>query len=162
MDFISVWNGGTSTEMSYIFSILSVDVDLCVIQGVELLSSDQGVACYRGFFVPPSQEGAVLLEYVVHGRSELLICTLHSIGDIGAKDIPVQRNEQLSWIVGIVISRPGLTSGPECQGIDRHNHILEGEGADEPMGGVVFIGTLGLDNKIELLIFKLSIDRIDN
>ena len=162
MNLISIWNSGTSTEVSHVFRILSVDVDLCIVQRVELLGSDQSVAGDSWLFLPPGQEGAVLLKDVVHGRQLLLVGTLDTIGDIGSKDISVNRDEQLSRVVGIVISWPGLASRPESQRINGNNHVLEGEGADEPFGGLILVGTFCLDNKVELLVFEVRVDRIDD
>ena len=100
----SVRDSGASAEMGGVVSILGVNVDFCIVKRIELLGSYQGVGMYGWRFIPPCDQSLVLLKNVV-GWSQLflLLLAFNSISDVGSKYIPVKRDEQLSWIVGVVI-----------------------------------------------------------
>jgi len=61
VNFCGIGNSGASCEVSGVFRVLSVKVDLCVIKGIELLSTDEGVSVNCGRFVPPSDKSIILL-----------------------------------------------------------------------------------------------------
>ena len=100
----SVRDSGAPAEMGGIVSILSVDIDFCIVKRIELLGSDQGVGMNGWRFIPPCDQSLVLLKNVV-GWSQffLLLLASYSISDVRSKYIPVKRDEQLPWIVGVVI-----------------------------------------------------------
>ena len=102
--FRSVRNCGTPTEMGSVVSVLRVDIDFCIIKRIELLSSDQGVSMSGWRFVPPCDQSLVLLKNVVSwSQFFLLLLASNSICDVGSKYVPVQRDEQLPWVVCVVI-----------------------------------------------------------
>lgn len=66
-----------------------------------MLLSEESVFEDAWLFIPPVDASAVLLEDEVNWRI-FIVVVKHSIGNIRSEYVSVQRNEELSGIVGVV------------------------------------------------------------
>lgn len=89
--------------------------------------------------------GLILLQKVVD-RLLFVFTIIDSIGDVRSHDVSINRDEELSWVVGVVGLGQFEASGPQSKGIYMNNDESHGEGADEAVVSV-FIARLSLDEE---------------
>lgn len=76
---------------------------------------------------------------------------LDSISDVGANNVSIEGNDQLSWVIGIVSIRNLDSSGPDSHGVDIHDHKDQIEGANQVVP-IVLISAHGLNREFEFLV----------
>lgn len=76
---------------------------------------------------------------------------LDSVSDVGSHNVPVEGNDQLSWVIGIVSIRDLDSSGPNGHGVDINHHKNEIKGTDQVVP-VVLVPAHGLNRELELLV----------
>lgn len=111
VDISLVWDGNTPKEVCFVHGILCVDIDLSPVDAVELLLPQEGHLA-QGWLLVPVQPSAILLQdpEVRHVR---VIIFIHGVGDIGAQDVPVKGDKQLSREISVVAFRLAETCLPQ-------------------------------------------------